>query len=57
MRLKPGDNLDIVLGSRIESFRADRSKDTSFGAFINNRDMKSLKIDEGSRILVQRKID
>ena len=54
LRLRPGDDLEIKLGNRTELFKTEISDRGGLEAFVNNRDMKTLNIDEGRRIVVQR---
>ena len=52
--LKPGDSLSVVL-STIRDFEVGKSEQMELGAFINNEDIRSLKFNEGHRIIIRRK--
>jgi len=53
LELKPGDNLSVVL-STIKDFEVGKSEKMELGAFINNDDLRSLKFNEGHRIIIRR---
>lgn len=53
LKLNPGDNLSVVL-STIKEFEVGKSENTELGAFINNDDLRSLKFNEGHKIIVRR---
>jgi hypothetical protein len=53
LQLKPGDQLSVVL-STIKTFEVGHSEKSELGAFINNDDIKSLKFNEGQKIIVRR---
>lgn len=51
--LKSGDPIEIVLGSRTETLRAEISARTGMDAYMNNNDIRSMNLNENNRILVQ----
>ncbi len=57
LNMEPGDSLDIVLGSNHRAFVTSRSTTTGSGAFLNNSDLRSIGINEGNRIIIQKRED
>ena len=53
LQIKPGDNLSVVL-STIKDFEVGKSEKMELGAFINNDDLRSLKFNEGHRIIIRK---